>query len=130
MSLVADIPSVPAPAVPLILAAALGMAAVCLFLPRARPWPIARLAGAAAAGLALAAAAVVAARAARLSAEVVLFYAFSGLAVLAGGVMITRTNPARAALSFAMVILSTTGLFLLLGAPFLMAGSVIVYAGA
>src|SRR5215207_8392640 len=107
--------------------AVLGMAAVCLLLPRPRPWAYARLAGAAAAGLALAAVAVVAARAARLTAEVVLFYAFAGLALLSGGVMITRQNPARAALSFAMVILSTTGLFLLQAAPFLMAGTVIVY---
>lgn len=129
-AVVADIPPLPAPAVPLIAAAALGMAAVYLLLPRPRPWAYARLVGTAAAGLALAAVAVVAARAARLTAEVVLFYAFAGLALLSGGVMITRQNPARAALSFAMVILSTTGLFLLQAAPFLMAGTVIVYAGA
>src|SRR5262249_46395841 len=62
--------------------------------------------------------------------ETVLFYAFAGLSLLAGAVMITRQNPARAALSFALVILSTTGLFLLQAAPFLMAGTVIIYAGA
>jgi NADH:ubiquinone oxidoreductase subunit 6 (subunit J) len=127
---VADIPPLPGPAVPLIAAAGLSMAAIYLLLPRPRPWAYARLAGAAAAGLAFAAVAVVAARSASLSAEVVLFYAFSGLALLSGGVMITRQNPARAALSFAMVVLSTTGLFLLQAAPFLMAGTVIVYAGA
>src|SRR4051812_23179698 len=110
----ADIPTLPAPAMPLIAAAALGLAAVGLLLPRPQPWRYARLAGAAAAGLALAAVAVVAARAARVSAETVLFYAFAGLALLAGGAMITRRNPARAALSFAVVVLSTTGLFLLL----------------
>jgi NADH:ubiquinone oxidoreductase subunit 6 (subunit J) len=117
-------------AAPLFIAAALGMAAVYLLLPRPRPWVFARYAGAAAAGLALAGAAAYAARTARLDPETFLFYAFAGIAVLSGGVMITRTNPARAALSFALVILSTTGLFLLQAAPFLMAGTIIVYAGA
>ena len=36
----------------------------------------------------------------------------------------------RAALSFALVVLSTCGLFLLLAAPFLMAATIIIYAGA
>jgi NADH:ubiquinone oxidoreductase subunit 6 (subunit J) len=106
------------------------MAALYLLLPRPQPWVYARFAGAACAGLALTAVALMAARAARVTAEVVLFYAFSGLALLSGGMMVTRQNPARAALSFAMVVLSTTGLFLLLAAPFLMAGTIIVYAGA
>ncbi|HEX4591532.1 MAG TPA: NADH-quinone oxidoreductase subunit J [Gemmataceae bacterium] len=128
LAAIADNPLLPA--VPLFVAVALGMAALYFLLPRPRPWPFARIAGAAAGGLALAGAAVVAARTARLSAETFLFYAFSGLAFLSGGVMITRANPARAALSFAIVVLSTTGLFLLQAAPFLMAGSVIVYAGA
>ena len=44
--------------------------------------------------------------------------------------LITQQNPARAALSFALVVLSTCGLFLLLAAPFLMAATIIVYAGA
>jgi NADH:ubiquinone oxidoreductase subunit 6 (subunit J) len=117
-------------AAPLFAAAALGTAAVYLLLPRPRPWRFARPAGAAAAGLALAGAAVVVTRAARFDVESFLFYAFAGIAVVSGGVMITRSNPARAALSFALVILSTTGLFLLQAAPFLMAGTVIVYAGA
>jgi NADH-quinone oxidoreductase subunit J len=59
-----------------------------------------------------------------------LFYAFSAMAVVSGALLITQRNPARAALSFALVILSSTGLFLLLAAPFLMAATVIVYAGA
>jgi NADH:ubiquinone oxidoreductase subunit 6 (subunit J) len=118
------------PALPLLAAAALGMAAVYLLLPRPHPWPFARFVGATAAGLALAGFAIVAARTAQLTVETVLFYVFAGLALLAGAMMITRTNPARAALSFALVVLSTTGLFLLQAAPFLMAGTVIVYAGA
>src|ERR1019366_946117 len=36
----------------------------------------------------------------------------------------------HAALSFALVVLSTCGLFLLQAAPFLMAATIIVYAGA
>src|SRR5262249_4180238 len=43
---------------------------------------------------------------------------------------VTQHNPARAALSFTLVILSTCGLFLLLAAPFLMAATIIIYAGA
>src|SRR5206468_2720771 len=43
---------------------------------------------------------------------------------------ITQRNPARAAFSFALVVLSTCGLFLLQAAPFLMAATIIIYAGA
>src|SRR5262249_53292424 len=55
---------------------------------------------------------------------------FSGLAILFAGLMITARNPARSALAFAMVVLSTCGLFLLLAAPFLTAATIIIYAGA
>jgi NADH:ubiquinone oxidoreductase subunit 6 (subunit J) len=65
-----------------------------------------------------------------VSPEVVLFYAFAALSVLSGAMLVTQESPARAALSFTLVILSTTGLFLLLAAPFLMAATIIVYAGA
>ncbi len=44
--------------------------------------------------------------------------------------MLAQHNPVHAALSFAQVVLSTCGLFLLLAAPFLMAATIIVYAGA
>src|SRR5438105_6562435 len=111
---------------PLLVALLLGAAGVYLGLPRARPYPR----GAAAACVALALALAAWLGWTRLGAEPLLFYAFSGLAVVGGLVMITQTNPARAALSFALVVLSTCGLFLLNAAPFLMAGTVIVYAGA
>lgn len=62
--------------------------------------------------------------------EAVLFFGFSGLAVGFAVLMITGRNPARCALSFAVVILSTCGLFLLLAAPFLMAATIVIYAGA
>src|SRR5262249_44675875 len=69
-------------------------------------------------------------RSAGVSAESVLFYLFSGVAVVAGGLLVTQHSPVRAALSFALVVLSTCGLFLLQAAPFLMAATIIVYAGA
>src|SRR5262249_28680304 len=65
-----------------------------------------------------------------VDAESFLFYAFSATAITSGGLLVTQRNPARAALSFALVVLSTCGLFLLLAAPFLMAATIIIYAGA
>lgn len=62
--------------------------------------------------------------------EFVLFFGFSGLAIVFAGLMITARNPARSALAFAMVVLSTCGIFLLLAAPFLMAATIVIYAGA
>src|SRR5262245_23172854 len=49
--------------------------------------------------------------------ERILFYAFAALAVIGGGLMLGQRNPVHAALSFALVVLSTCGLFLLLAAP-------------
>jgi NADH:ubiquinone oxidoreductase subunit 6 (subunit J) len=105
-----------------------GAVAIYLLLPRPRPypWPY----GACAGGLAVVLAAVFVVPAGGLTAEVVLFYAFSAVAVLAGALLVTQHNPARAALSFALVVLSTCGLFLLLAAPFLMVAQIIIYAGA
>lgn len=58
------------------------------------------------------------------------FYAFATAAVAAAIAMITSRNPVYSALWFALVVLSTSGLFLLAGAQFLAAGTIIVYAGA
>ncbi|RUL88416.1 NADH:ubiquinone oxidoreductase subunit J [Tautonia sociabilis] len=58
------------------------------------------------------------------------FYSFSLLALLGAVLMITARNPVNSALWFAVVVLSSSGLFLLAGAQFLAAGTVIVYAGA
>jgi NADH-quinone oxidoreductase subunit J len=60
----------------------------------------------------------------------VLFWLFAAGAVGFGVVLVAQRNPARGAMAFAFVILSTCGLFLLLAAPFLMAATLIVYAGA
>ncbi len=113
---------------PITLVAALGFAAVYLLLPR--PRAAGRAAGVAAAVLALVLAGVLIVGATAATPEVVLFYAFAGTAVLSGGLLVTQSNPARAALAFALVVLSTCGLFLLLAAPFLMAATTIIYAGA
>jgi NADH-quinone oxidoreductase subunit J len=60
----------------------------------------------------------------------VLFYLFSGVAIAAAGSTITHHNPIYSALSFALVTLSVCGLFLLRGAQFLAAATIIIYAGA
>ena len=62
--------------------------------------------------------------------ENALFYAFSAFAILGAILMLSQTNPVHSALSFALVVLSTCGLFLILAAPFLMAATIVVYAGA
>src|SRR5262245_57632583 len=93
-----------------------GAAAVYLLLPR--PRQIAPAWGALAAALALLLAGWLLIRGAVFSVETILFYAFSGIALLAAGLLITQRNPAYAALSFALVVLSTCGLFLLQAAPF------------
>jgi NADH:ubiquinone oxidoreductase subunit 6 (subunit J) len=60
----------------------------------------------------------------------ILFCLFSLGTLGFGTVLVTQRNPARGAIAFAFVILSTCGLFLLLAAPFLMAATIIIYAGA
>jgi NADH-quinone oxidoreductase subunit J len=62
--------------------------------------------------------------------EAVLFFGFGGLAILFTVLTLASRNPARSAIAFAMVVLSVCGLFLLLAAPFLMATTIIIYAGA
>lgn len=64
------------------------------------------------------------------TAEIFLFWAFGLLAFTFAILMITQRNPARAAIFFAIVVMSTCGLFLLQAAPFLMAATIIIYAGA
>ena len=105
-----------------------GAAAVYLLLPRPRAYPAlwGALLGAAALGLA----GWLVVGFGVLTPESFLFYAFSAAAVGFGGLLVTQRNPARAALAFALVVLSTCGLFLLLAAPFLMAATIIIYAGA
>ncbi len=113
---------------PIAMPVVLGLIAVYLLLPRARFFPA--LWGILFATLALVTGGYVLTRAQVAHPETILFYAFSLIAILSGGLLITQRNPVRAALSFALVVLSTCGLFLLQAAPFLMAATTIVYAGA
>ena len=106
----------------------LGFAAIYLLLPKARrSKPIL---GGALAALALVSGAAFLIRTDTFAIESLLFFAFAGAAIVAGVLMIAQSNPVHAALSFALVVLSTCGLFLLLAAPFLMAATIIIYAGA
>ena len=102
--------------------------AVFWLLPRPRPRAPALGIGAGLLALLLAGTFLV--RTGTFTVEVLLFYAFAGLTIVSGTLLITQQNPARSALSFALVVLSTCGLFLLLAAPFLMAATIIIYAGA
>ncbi len=113
---------------PILCPIVLGGIAVYLLLPRARPTPA--LWGAIAAGLAILSGGWLLLRTSVFTPETLLFYAFSAIAVLGGGLLVTQRNPARAALSFAVVVLAVCGLFLLQAAPFLMAGTIIIYAGS
>lgn len=105
-----------------------GAAALYLLMPRPRAYPVRW--GAGLGLLALVLAGVLLLRSGVFSPETILFWSFSALAILAGALLVTQHNPARAALAFALVVLSTCGLFLLLAAPFLMAATIIIYAGA
>jgi NADH:ubiquinone oxidoreductase subunit 6 (subunit J) len=105
----------------------LGAVAVYLLLPRPRPYP--PWIGGALGIVALVLTGVWLTQMGA-SVETVLFYIFAGVAIAAGVLLVTQANPARAALSFALVVLSTCGLFLLQAAPFLAAATVIIYAGA
>ncbi len=105
-----------------------GGAAIYLLLPRPRAYPASW--GAGLGLLALVLAGVLLTRSGIFSPETILFWSFSALAIIAAALLVTQNNPARAALAFALVVLSTCGLFLLLAAPFLMAATIIIYAGA
>jgi NADH-quinone oxidoreductase subunit J len=106
----------------------IGLLGIYLLLPRVRPYRT--LWGAAASGLALLLAGAILVRGGMVPAESLLFYCFSAIAIVFAAMLVTQRNPVHAALSFAMVVLSTCGLFLLQAAPFLMAATIIVYAGA
>src|SRR5579871_2886135 len=105
-----------------------GGAAIYLLLPRPRAYPV--LWGAGLGLFALVLAGILLTRSGVVSPETILFWSFSAIGIIAGALLVTQHNPARAALSFTLVVLSTCGLFLLLAAPFLMAATIIIYAGA
>lgn len=124
--------SVPSEAGQLVLAAGLAALGVFLLLPRPKGRSVAG-------GIAALIASIVVASAwfnqalgepAKDWIGEALFTLFSSGAVGFGVVLVVQRNPARGAIAFAFVILSTCGLFLLLAAPFLMAATIIIYAGA
>lgn len=113
---------------PIVLAAGLILIAVYVLMPRERRYP--RWIGGLAAGGAFFAVGELLIRWQALTVESFLFKVFALIAIVAGGMLVTQRNPVHAALSFALVVLSTCGLFLLQAAPFLTAATIIVYAGA
>ena len=60
----------------------------------------------------------------------ILFYVASAVAILATGLALTRAHPVHALLYFIVSLFATATVFFLLGAPFVAALEVIVYAGA
>jgi NADH-quinone oxidoreductase subunit J len=114
----------------LVIFLALGFAAVWVLLPQARQRPLGAGIGAGIIALLGFAGTLIQASGAEWIGVDVLFYFFAGLAIVAAVCMITHRNPVYSALWFAVVILSTCGLFLLQSAPFLAAATIIVYAGA
>jgi NADH-quinone oxidoreductase subunit J len=120
--------STPAEWWPIALPLLAGGAGIYLLLPRPRAYPVLWGAGLGLIGLILAG--VLLTRSGVVSPETILFWSFSAIGIIAGALLVTQNNPARAALSFTLVVLSTCGLFLLLAAPFLMAATTIIYAGA
>ncbi|MSR30329.1 MAG: hypothetical protein EXR99_02375 [Gemmataceae bacterium] len=66
----------------------------------------------------------------RFNIETLLFLFFALGAIVGGAGLVLSASPARGAMSFTMAVISTGGIFLLLAAPFVMAATIIVYAGA
>ncbi len=62
--------------------------------------------------------------------ETALFFFFAGLAVLGAVSLIVQRQPIHSALSLIVVMMALAALYLLLGAEFIAAVQIIVYAGA
>jgi NADH-quinone oxidoreductase subunit J len=58
------------------------------------------------------------------------FYLLAAVSIISAVLMIASHNPVISALWFALVLLSNSGLYLLQGAEFLSAATIIIYAGA
>lgn len=65
-----------------------------------------------------------------MSLPVVLFFLFAGIAVVGAIALIVAREPIHSALSLILVMVSLAVLYLLLGAEFIAAVQIIVYAGA
>jgi NADH-quinone oxidoreductase subunit J len=62
--------------------------------------------------------------------ETILFLVFAGIAVICGVLVVTQRHPVASALSLVGVMAALAVLYLMLGAQFIAAAQVIVYAGA
>ncbi|MFO1021060.1 MAG: NADH-quinone oxidoreductase subunit J [Planctomycetales bacterium] len=58
------------------------------------------------------------------------FYVMAAVSIVSAVLMISSHNPVYSALWFALVLLTNSGLYLLQGAEFLAAATIIIYAGA
>jgi NADH-quinone oxidoreductase subunit J len=120
----------------LYIASVLGALSLALMLPKERPGIrfLGPLIGAAAVGglwLYLANAGFWDDRESGLaSGSFIYYYLFSGIALLSAVKVITHTRPVYAALWFVMVVLASSGLFLILSAQFMAFAMVIIYGGA
>src|SRR2546426_9137407 len=65
-----------------------------------------------------------------MSLELVLFFALAAMAVGGAVSLILQRHPIHSALSLIVVMMALAGLYLLLGAEFIAAVQIIVYAGA
>ncbi len=65
-----------------------------------------------------------------MNAELVIFFLLAGAAVVAALSLILQRHPIHSALSLIVVMVALAGLYLLLGAEFIAAVQIIVYAGA
>jgi NADH-quinone oxidoreductase subunit J len=62
--------------------------------------------------------------------DLIVFYLFATLAVIAALGVVALRNPVHAALCLAVVFISLAALYVLLSAPFVAAAQVMIYAGA
>lgn len=60
----------------------------------------------------------------------IFFYALSAISLLAAGGVVVAKNPVHSAIFLVLTLFNTAGIFVMLGAEFLAAAQVIVYAGA
>lgn len=62
--------------------------------------------------------------------EIIVFYFFAGIAVLAAIGVVSIRNPIHSALCLAAMFVALAALYVLLNAPFIAAAQVMIYAGA
>ena len=65
-----------------------------------------------------------------MSLDAILFYAFAAVALLSALVVVGQRNPAYSAFALVVTLASLSGIFGLLGSPFIAVLQVVVYAGA